>query len=359
MKAQSKKRKILFGLGVSIAVLVFGGWLLFRFHLSWLSLEDNLPPGTVTYNEEDSSFHADYMGMYDMIFHTQEPMFYAGNVPVPVRDGARIRNGRPYISLRDVGIFNPAIDAITDTDTSAHVAVITNGLYGQGTEEQNEMIHSFLGGEYARDRFELYFQWYNTIHELGHLITFYHETAESRHTVDEEQLVNSFAVAFWMYYGEEEKLDALEDMVDYVLGNIIPPVDNMSHLDYWRGVVDEERIHEEFTFNNYGWFQFSIVRDLLRERNSLDLESILTEMMGVENVQLQPTQTLVYPRLGTDVAPEIIADVISLLRDWGVTLPDVYIAFPTDPNMHSLQYPVSRLLLERNIEAGRVIPVSR
>ena len=359
MRAKNKKRKVLIGVGVSILALAVGGWLFFRLHLSWAPL-DNLG-GSITWQEEDATVHWDFMGMFDVVFHTEEPVAYAWNQRITLRDGVRIRNGHPYINMRDVQILNETSNAIVEAESSEPVAVIVNGLYGQGTEEQNAMIHALLGGKYARERFELYFQWYNSIHELGHMITVHHGTydlqnMDMRHMVDEEILVNSFAVAFWMHYGEAEKLDALEEMVEYVLSNITPPVDDMSHLDFMREVMAGER-EAPFTFEVYGWFQFSIVRDILRERDSLDLAALLAEMTG-EKVQGQSRQTLRYPTLGTEMVPVILADAISLLRDWGVVVPDIYVAFCTDPNNHSLQYPAFRALLEPNIAAGRVIPVS-
>ncbi|MCL2839549.1 MAG: hypothetical protein FWE05_02160 [Defluviitaleaceae bacterium] len=358
MMVKSKKFKILLGIGVLVVVLAVGGWLLFRLHLSWLSIDDDL--GVVfTYHEGDATFTYDNNGMFDIVFHTKEPVVYIGNERMVMRDGIRVRNGRPYINMRDLWVVGPnALDHIIEADTSSPVAVIVNGLYGQGTQEQNEMIHSLLGGELARDRFELYFQWYNTIHELGHMITHSNGTVQSRHMVEEEMLANSFAIAFWTYFGEEEKLYALEETVEYILSNITPPAENVHHLDFMREAVDTGRFAEVFTFEIYGWFQFSIVRDILRDRDSLNLAQLLTEMTDSENIQAQPRQRLVYQSLGTDIVPIIVGDAISILENWGVeNLPDVYIAFSTDPNAHMYQYPMPRSLLEPNIEAGRVLRV--
>jgi len=323
-------------------------------------MEDNF--GVIlSYQEEDATFTFDNNGIFDVVFHTKEPVVYFGNERMVMRDGIRMRNGRSYINMRDLWVVAPdALDHIIEADTSAPVAVIVNGLYGQGTSEQNEMIHSLLGGELARDRFELYFQWYNTIHELGHMITHSNGTAQLRHMVEEEMLANSFAIAFWTYFGEEEKLYALEEAVEYILSNITPPVENVHHLDFMREAVDAGRFAEVFEFETYGWFQFSIVRDILRYRDSLDLAQLLTEMTGSENIQAQPRQRLAYENLGTDIVPIIVGDAISVLEDWGVeNLPDVYIAFSTDPNAHMYQYPMPRSLLEPNIEAGRVLRLAR
>jgi len=191
------------------------------------------------------------------------------------------------------------------------------------------------------------------------MITHSNGTAQSRHMVEEEMLANSFAIAFWTYFGEE-KLYALEEAVEYILSNITPPAENVHHLDFMWEAVDAGRFAEVFEFETYGWFQFSIVRDILRDRDSLDLARLLIEMTDSENIQAQPRQRLIYPNLGTDIVPIIVGDAISVLEEWGVdNLPDVYIAFSTDPNAHMYQYPMPRSLLGPNIEAGRVLRVAR
>ncbi|MDR2899969.1 MAG: hypothetical protein LBV20_00415 [Treponema sp.] len=232
-------------------------------------------------------------------------------------------------ALMEIGSGTAPIEGVGD-----YASVITNGLYGEGTKEQNATVDNLLGGsQYAKERFELYFQWYNTVHELGHSISGYYGTQSSRHEVEEEQLVNSFAVAFWMQYGEPEKIQALEEVVTVGLSNVTPAVDNMTYLEYWKKVFDEDRFQEAFNLNDYGWFQYNIVNDVLSNRASLDLESIL-EQMGVKDVQL-PNKTLRYPTLGKGVVSVVLSDVISLLRSSGVKTPDIYLSFSTDPNNHT------------------------
>ena len=352
-----RKPKTLIMTGMLVAVIVI--WLVVNLNPRWMDF-DGLG-GVTTLRTGDSTVHWQD-GTLLIVYHIDEPVAYVWNQRTALDDGVRIRNGRPYLSMRDLRILQEAIWAMAAAYITDPVAVVTNGLYGQGTEEQNAMIHSFLGGEYARERFELYFQWYNTIHELGHIITVHHGTfdpldMDMRHMVDEEILVNSFAVAFWMHYGEEGKLDALSDAVDYILGNIPPAADDISPIDFMREAVDGLR-HAPFTFEVYGWFQFSLVRDVLRERNSLDLTALLTQMTGLEHIPASSGRTLVYPTLGSETVPVILADAISVLNERGVSFPSTYVTFSTDPNNHMLQYPFSRGFLEQGIAEGSVIPVS-
>jgi len=213
---------------------------------------------------------------------------------------------------------------------SPTVGLITTGQYGQGTVEDNELVDSILGKEYAKERYELYFQWYNVLHEIGHAVMAMNNKNRI-HVVDEEQLVNDFAVAYWSHYGEAGKLDELQNIVAYSLGNFNRPAPaHQTHMDYAREMWGKKEL---FTFNNYGWFQFSLVDHSLNNRKSL--EAVLTEM-GVKNIKPQPQKILVYAS-GEESVHQIILDAFEELRKWGVELPPFYHTFSTDPNAHMLQ----------------------
>ena len=231
----------------------------------------------------------------------------------------------PSIILVSVLIIVPIIYY-----TAPQVAYVTTGLYGQGSAEQNEMVDSILGKESARERFELYFYKHNVLHEIGHVIVIFNRDNRPE-TVDEEQLVNDFAVAFWAHYGIDGQNDELADIVSYAIGNFDRPAPaNQSHLEYARENWGKRGF---FTFNNYGWFQFSLVEHSLNNRKSL--EEVLVEM-GVKNVNVQPMKTLTYPS-GEESVPKLIADAAEELRNWGVELPPFFHTFHSDPNRHMVQ----------------------
>lgn len=214
---------------------------------------------------------------------------------------------------------------------SPKALVITSGRYAQGNEEENKLVDSILGEEYAEERFELYFQWYNVVHEIGHGIVWSNNNTKLE-VSDEEQLVNDFAVAFWRYYGEEEKIKELENTVTYALKNIKCPVDdNVSHLEYGREKWGKK---EFFTFNNYGWFQFSCVNSALNKDKTL--EEVLSEM-GVKDVKIQPKKTLIYEKIDEETSTKIVNDVASIVREWGAELPNVYHKYSNDPNKNMIQ----------------------
>lgn len=217
---------------------------------------------------------------------------------------------------------------------------VTTGLYNKGSEEDNKNVINALGSENTEERFEIYFQWYNVIHELGHGLLYYGDGVDV-HVVDEEQLVNDFAVAYWRYYGEEEKLNTLEDIVNYAVVNVGDSHKN--GVDYIK--LGKENSNGEsfdnsfFNFNDYGWFQFSSVKKSLESNKTLD--SVLKEM-GIKNYKLNDKKLLIYEDINQEVSTKIINDAVSNFNEWGIDYPKAIHHFDNDPN-NNYSKPVVKL----------------
>ena len=95
---------------------------------------------------------------------------------------------------------------------SPRVYSVTTGLYNQGTEQDKIDVDTAMGPQDTEDRFNIYFKWYNVLHELGHGLLYYNNGVKID-IVDEEQLVNDFALAYWKFYGEEDKITELEENI--------------------------------------------------------------------------------------------------------------------------------------------------
>ena len=216
---------------------------------------------------------------------------------------------------------------------------IVTGNYHLASPEQKQMIQE-LFGENAEHKYEIYFHWYNVLHELGHAIMMFN-AASRPHPAEEEQLVNNFAYAYWKYYGEQEKLDYLCSIVNETIQRFSTPThNNESYLDYVKNVWGTEEL---YSFNNYGWFQFSSVQAATKE--SPNLEQALNRMCSTK-VSPQPVKTLKYD-IDHQMASRIVADAVKLLKEWDVLLPDGNeIVFCDDVNCHMCQV--------ENIYDGRV-----
>ena len=127
---------------------------------------------------------------------------------------------------------------------SPTVYSVTTGLYNQGTKEDQKNVETAMGSENTEERFEIYFQWYNVLHELVHGLLYYNAGVDL-HIVDEQQLVNDFAVAYWKHYGEEDKVKELEDIVNYAVEHVGTNYENK--VDYIK--LGKENSSEN-NFNN-------------------------------------------------------------------------------------------------------------
>ena len=209
---------------------------------------------------------------------------------------------------------------------SDDVFLIKTARYGKGSETDNNNVKIALGNENTEEKFNLYFQWYNVVHELGHGILTYNSDIKLSN-VEEEQLVNDFAVAYWLYYGEENKIDELSNIVEYAVNNI--------KSDAEEGVTYKEFAEKNWnkysfnTFNNYGWFQYSCVKESLKNKKTLDI--VLNEM-GIDNINLPAPELLEYPIINEEVSTQIVNDAVNNFHKWGLEFPKVNQSFSNDPN---------------------------
>jgi len=224
-----------------------------------------------------------------------------------------------------------------ENEKDYRIKIIT-GQFSQAPEDQQQMIRELLGDD-AEYRYELYFHWYNVIHELGHAVMMFNSPSRP-HPAEEEQLVNNFAVAYWRHYGEAEKLAELSRLVDETLGKLIVPArDGEDHLAYAKRVWESD---EFFSFNNYGWFQFSGVKVAIAREESL---AQALAAMGVGEIVPQDAQTLCYA-VCEQMPGQVVADAVQRIKSWGAALPeDIAVVFCDDVNRHMCQ--------AENIENGQ------
>jgi len=216
---------------------------------------------------------------------------------------------------------------------------IVTGKYQTAPTEQKMMIQE-LFGEDAEYNYEIYFHWYNVLHELGHAIMMFNASARP-HPAEEEQLVNHFAYAYWTYYGEQKKLKALCSIVDKTIRKFTAPTcGNENYMDYAKKVWGTEELN---SFNNYGWFQFSSVQAAMTE--APNLEQALNWMCSA-NVSPKKAETLQY-EICDQMPSQVVTDAVRLMKDWGVLLPEeTEIVFCDDVNCQMCRV--------ENLHEGRV-----
>jgi len=205
---------------------------------------------------------------------------------------------------------------------------IITGRYGKGTPEENKIIDSIFGNVNAEEKFRIYFFWYNVIHELGHAIMMVYNDVRP-HPVKEEQLVNDFAVAFWLHYGEDKMINNLKDIVQCSLLNFMCPANiGVTHIDW---AIEKWGTDELFNFNNYGWFQFNCVNNSLNGKKPL---SSVLKQMNINDINKQSKISFAFPVLTEETVPDILSRAVDALKSWGVALPKIQHSFDNDPNKH-------------------------
>lgn len=205
---------------------------------------------------------------------------------------------------------------------------ILTGRFHTGTEEQKKVICRILGDN-TPDAYELYFHWYNIMHELAHLIVSFNG-AERLTDTAEEQYVNDFAVAYWALYGEDEKNDQLSSIVKYGLCQFISPSpDGENYLDFFQRNWGNGAL---YNFNDYGWFQFNCVNTSLHSHETL--AHVIQRRFGIR-------EKFVHERISYDMHDEntsqrIVDDARAILTGWGLTIPPVTIKFIDNPDDHRI-----------------------
>ena len=219
-------------------------------------------------------------------------------------------------------------------DASKFRAEILTGQFHTASVSDQQMIRS-LFGEHTEQKFELYFHWYNLIHELGHAVMDFN-APKRPHPAEEEQLVNDFATAFWNTYGEAEKFDRLSQVVLQIQSRFPCLVtDGSDHVTYAKSIWGSERL---MTFEIYGWFQFSCVAHSLA--NIRTLPEVL-ESMGI-SVPGIPKEKMILCETEKEEPEKIIRKAVKILKEAGLSLPQqIDVRLVEDPNCHMLRtYPM-------------------
>lgn len=141
---------------------------------------------------------------------------------------------------------------------------IISGRYESGTEEQQAGYAQLFGGD-VQHRFDLYFHWYNLIHEVGHCIV--EQYGKQMPQVKEEMFVNEFAVAYYRYAGESERLGELQGILQEIIDQMPSPVpEGETFLSFYERIWGTEELMQVLT---YGYFQLNSVLEAMKSNRGL------------------------------------------------------------------------------------------
>jgi hypothetical protein len=213
---------------------------------------------------------------------------------------------------------------------SPKIFLVKTAKWNDWSKRKKADVETAMGVQNTEARFRLYFQYYNVVHELGHGLIIYNHGVDIP-IADEEQLVNDFAVAYWKYFGEPEKMDELYDIVTYAVEHIGDNYQNgVDYLENARAHSDDSSFDADFfNFNDYGWFQFSCVKHSIEQDKSL--EDVLHEM-GIQNAKLPEKKILAHNMTDEAESTAVVNEAVDQFHQWGLNFPETHQSFSSDPN---------------------------
>ncbi len=194
---------------------------------------------------------------------------------------------------------------------------IISGRYETGTKEQQQGFAQLFGNENTQFRFDLYFHWYNVIHELGHCLVSSRKI--SMNPVQEELYANSFAVAYWKMADANGNLQKLREMITEVLNQIPSPVPpDTDFIAFFQSIWNSEAMQ---TVAMYGYFQLACVLEAMKaEKNFWE---VLGEI-GISAVSTSLVQTY-NGKISSECAQDVVRLCIANLSNAGVVFEDFQI----------------------------------
>ncbi|MDO5292073.1 MAG: hypothetical protein Q4F05_04910 [bacterium] len=206
---------------------------------------------------------------------------------------------------------------------------ILSGKFETGTDEQQEGYIHLFGEEQVQHRFDLYFHWFNLIHEVGHVLV--EQQKLHINPVEEELFVNQFAVAYWRQVGADEYLAELKKIIEEVITRLPNPVPSkQSFVEFFRRIWGTAEL---YTVSMYGYFQLSCVIQALTEERTL--EEIL-KRLGIDEPDISMME-LTYIEASADNAVQILSSCISNLHNAGIPMPAIRLELVDNPQIQCCQ----------------------
>lgn len=201
--------------------------------------------------------------------------------------------------------------------------IIMSGRFETGNEEQQQGYMMLFGAEDIQYFFDLYFHWYNIIHETGHCLVEKQGAKMSR--VGEEMYVNSLAVAYYRYMGDDQRLKELQDRLTKILSQFPAPMpEGESFTAFYERIWNTEQINNVMI---YGYFQLNSVLEALKADRSL--KDVLREI-GIDIREFEDKKPCT-AEITSSNASTFLNDAISNLTAMGVDVPNIRIELVDDP----------------------------
>lgn len=203
---------------------------------------------------------------------------------------------------------------------------IISGKYETGTTEQKIGFDQLFGEEDVQERFDLYFHWYNIIHEVGHVLL--DNNRVDMDGVQEELWVNSFAVAYWEEVDKKNNLIKVKEIINDIIKDIPTPVPRESSFkDFFSKIWGSEIMNNVMM---YGYFQLSCVLEAFNIDKSL--YELLREV-GYKEFSLKSIKSYDC-EINSENAKIVLDRCLENLKSLGITnISEINLKFVDDPEV--------------------------
>lgn len=188
---------------------------------------------------------------------------------------------------------------------------IISGKYETGTIEEQMGFAQLFGEESVQKKFDLYFHWYNIIHEIGHVLVDINNV--DMDGVNEELFANSFAVAYWKKVDKKNNLNRVKEMIHHIIKDIPSPLTKESNFkEFFKKIWGTEIMNSVMM---YGYFQLCCVLEAFNlDKN---LSEVLQEV-GYKEVSLSKMKPYSY-NVNSENTEKVLENCLDNLKACGVT----------------------------------------
>ena len=208
--------------------------------------------------------------------------------------------------------------------------IIMSGRYETGTAEQQQGYAMLLGADNIQYKFDLYFHWYNLVHELGHCIKC--GTRAEMTNLREEMYVNELAVSYYRLLGEDSRLSELESMIANSIANIPSPVpEGRDFIEFYESIWGTDQLMNVMV---YGYLQLNSVLMALRGNRTL------ADVLGDIGISIDSSKALAHCDL--PIASESAETFLRTAREnmiaLGVDVPEIRLELQDNPEIQCARY---------------------
>ncbi len=200
--------------------------------------------------------------------------------------------------------------------------------------EVQDLFAVWMGGRPADGKsfYQLYFYWYNIIHNAGHMLRgVYHKQSASRW--DEEMAANQFAVAYWRAKGQAMRLLELEKLVRLALRSQPTPTpadqDSVAYFNSHFQEVGRDAAA-------YGYYQFNMLLSSLQR--PLDLPNALRTLVDPSAGDGSTIPLLPDFPIDDDLPFRIVNDLQRTMMAYGLRLPEIQVICMYSPQLNFVEW---------------------